>query len=98
MGNAVFISYSHKDKGWKDRLVRQLEVLKLQGYLDLWIDSKIGAGEDWYKQIQDAMEQAKIAILLVSANSLTSKFILREEVVKLLRQKRKGLRIVPIII
>src|SRR5262245_50228956 len=98
MSSAVFISYSHKDEKWKDRLLKQLEVLELQGYLDVWTDRKIEPGGDWYKKIQSAMEMAKVAILLVSANSLTSKFILGEEVVKLLKRRKKGLHIVPIIV
>ena len=42
----VFISYSHKDEEWKDRLVTHLGVLHHQGLLDLWDDRRIGAGED----------------------------------------------------
>jgi hypothetical protein len=38
MSGTVFISYSHKDEGWKDRLVEQLRVLELEGAYDLWDD------------------------------------------------------------
>ena len=31
----VFISYSHKDEDWKNRLVTHLGVLRHQGLLDL---------------------------------------------------------------
>ena len=95
----VFISYSHKDKKWKDDFVTQLGVLQEQGLLNLWHDRQIGAGEDWYEKIQEAMNAASVAVLLISAHSLTSKFILREEVKHLLqRRKAEGLRIFPIII
>jgi tetratricopeptide (TPR) repeat protein len=40
----VFISYSHKDEVWKDRLVKHLTVLAKQGRLDIWDDRRIGAG------------------------------------------------------
>ncbi len=95
----VFISYSHKDEVWKDRLVSQLGVLSEQGLLTFWDDCQIGVGEDWYKEIQDAMNAANVALLLISADSLTSKFILREEVKHLLqRRDEEGLIIFPIIV
>lgn len=95
----VFISYSHLDEEWKDRLVRHLAVSQKQGHLELWHDRMIGAGADWERQIQAAMDAASVAILLVSANSLTSDFILREEVSRLLKRRAgEGLRIFPVVI
>ncbi len=96
---AVFISYSHLDEEWKDRLVSHLAVSQKQGQLELWHDRMIGAGEDWERRIQAAMDAASVAILLVSANYLTSGFILREEVSRLLeRRANEGLRIFPVVI
>lgn len=95
----LFISYSHEDEEWKNRLIRHLGVLQHQGVLDLWDDRRIGAGEDWHKEIQEAMETASVAILLVSANFLTSDFILGQEVPHLLQSRaEKGIRIFPIIL
>jgi hypothetical protein len=76
----IFIGYSCTDKVWKDRLVTHLEALQMQDLLDLWDDSRIGAGEDWYPEIQAAMERACVAILLISADFLSSGFILKEEI------------------
>ena len=96
---SIFISYSHKDEKWKDRLVTQLAVLEMEGKFDIWTDREIGAGEEWYQKIEDAMQNASVAILLVSANSLTSDFILNKEMVRLLeRRDKKGLRIIPVIV
>jgi tetratricopeptide (TPR) repeat protein len=95
----VFISYSHKDEEWKDRLVTHLGVLQQEGIFNVWDDRRIGAGEDWYQEIHEAMAAASVAILLVSAHSLTSEFILREEVARLLKRRDKeGLRIFPVIV
>ena len=94
----VFISYSHKDEAWKDRLVSHLGVLQHEGLLDLWDDRRIGAGEDWEKEIEEAMAKANVAILMVSRHFLTSNFILEEEVPRLMeRRKEEGVRIFPII-
>jgi TIR domain/NACHT domain len=98
-GPSVFISYSHKDETWKDRLVTHLGVLQREGLLDTWDDRRIGAGTDWHEEIQQAIEQASVAILLISADFLTSKFILEQEVPRLLeRRQAEGLHIVPVIV
>jgi tetratricopeptide (TPR) repeat protein len=95
----VFISYSHKDEEWKDRLVTHLRVLQMEHILDVWDDRRIGAGDDWYPEILDAMGRASVAILMVSADFLTSEFILGEEVPHLLqRREKEGLRVFPVIV
>ncbi len=47
----VFISYSHKDEVWKDRLRPHLKVLEQVGRITTWDDRKIDAGETWYPEI-----------------------------------------------
>ena len=95
----VFVSFSHQDEPWKDRLVTHLGVLQRQGLLDLWDDRRIGAGADWRREIRQAMDRACVAVLLVSADFLTSEFILGEEVPRLLqRRDEEGLRVFPVIV
>lgn len=97
-GPVVFINYSRKDEKEKDHLLSHLGVLQHAGLIETWSDDRISAGGDWEKEIYDAMTQAKVAILLVSANSLTSEFILKKEMRFLLeRREREGLVIYPII-
>ena len=98
-GPTIFISYSHKDEKWKNRLVKHLGVLHNQDLLELWDDRQIVAGQEWSQEIQKAMDRASIAILLISAHSLTSRFILHEEVKCLLeRRNEEGLPIFPVIV
>jgi TIR domain len=95
----VFISYSHQDETWKDRLVKHLKVLEPEGVLEPWHDRQILGGDDWLAKIQEAMDRADVAVLLISADSLGSQFILETEVPYLLeRQKRDGIRIIPLIV
>lgn len=95
----MFISYSHKDEVWKDRLVTHLAVLAKQGLLDSWDDRRIAAGESWREEICNALDGAGVGILLVSASFLSSDFILREEVSRLLeRRTAGGLDLVPVIV
>ena len=94
----VFISYSHKDEIEKDRLLSHLGVLQCAGLIDLWSDDRIGAGSDWEEEISKAMAQAQVAILLITANFLTSDFILRTEVPELLKRHHgEGLIVFPVI-
>jgi tetratricopeptide (TPR) repeat protein len=95
----IFISYSHKDEAWKDRLVTHLRGLGHQGSLDAWDDRRIEGGQDWHQEIQDAMSAASVALLLVSADFLASKFIQDEEVPRLLeRRESEGVRVIPVIL
>jgi len=95
----IFISYSHKDEKWKDKLVEHLQVLELEGYCSLWDDRKIEMGVDWFPEIEKALQEAGIAVLLISAHFLTSKFIREQEVPRILERRRKeGLRVIPIIV
>ncbi|MEM9629062.1 MAG: TIR domain-containing protein [Pseudomonadota bacterium] len=96
---SVFISYSHKDEVWKDRLQTQLDVLGMEGVLNVWEDRRIAAGDDWRDEIEQAIERADVAVLLISADFLTSDFIRDEEVGPFLeRRHRDGMRVIPILI
>jgi formylglycine-generating enzyme required for sulfatase activity len=91
----VFISYSHQDEWWKDRLVCQLRVLELE----VWNDRRIAPGADWRPEIERAMERAVAAVLLISADFLTSPFILGNEIPYLLKKRATdGLLVVPLIV
>ena len=79
MSDALFISYSHKDERWKDALVSQLGVLSQENGLDAWNDERIGVGTDWRGALQAAMDRARVAVLLVSADFLKSEFIQDQE-------------------
>lgn len=95
---SIFISYSHKDELEKETLLSQLKVLKHAGLVDVWSDDRIGAGSSWETDINQAMKQAKVAVLLISANFLTSDFILNTEVPRLLeRRQREGVVVFPVI-
>ncbi|MEO1258580.1 MAG: TIR domain-containing protein [Bacteroidota bacterium] len=95
----VFINYSHKDETWKQRLDTHLQVLEREGLLDSWNDRDIMPGAEWFPAIENAIEAAHVVVLLISANSLISDFILDEEVPRFLEKKEKGqLKIFPLII
>jgi CheY-like chemotaxis protein len=95
----VFISYSHEDRKLKDELIKYLRVYeKHRNNLALWSDSDISVGDDWLPKIEHAIENAAVAILLITVNFLTSDFIQKKEIPQLLeRRLNNGLVIIPII-
>ncbi len=99
MGNQVFISYSKKDSHFLDELRVHLSYLEREYKFEIWEDSKIQAGDDWRKEIYDAIEKTSIAILLVSANFIASDFINSEELPALLEiAENKGTKIFSVIL
>ena len=70
---SIFSCYAQKDnneslppeKRWLERLSEHLEPLELQQQLSVWSDKEIEIGEDWNQQIGVALQEAKVAILLV---------------------------------
>src|SRR3954465_12543236 len=66
----VFISYSHTDQEWLERLKRHLKPLVREGRLDCWDDTHIRPGDDWKKEIRTALDTAQAAVLLISADFL----------------------------
>jgi TIR domain len=93
----IFIGYSHKDKRYWERLRTHLAGQSQQ--LDVWDDSRILPGEQWSQQIENALQQADTAILLISADFLASKFVTEVEFPKLLQAiKDNGTVILPVIV
>lgn len=94
----VFISYSHKDEAEKEALLTQLRVLQRADVIEVWCDDELRGGETWEPAIEKALLRARVAVLLITANFLTSEFIVRTEVPKLLRRREQdGITIIPVI-
>lgn len=82
--NKVFISYSHRDGAWLERLKVMSAPLVWSRELELWDDKKIEPGSRWGLSIDSAIRRSSVAVILVSANFLASEFIMERELPRLL--------------
>src|SRR5712692_718142 len=90
----IFVSYSHFDNWWLEELKRYFKPLERSERVALWDDTRIQPGEEWQNEIKEALQRAKIAILLVSQNFINSDFIRNNELPNILKAEREcGLKI-----
>src|SRR5262245_9805056 len=95
----VFISYNHNDARWVKRLRVHLKPLEKQYGIVVWDYKQIQPGARWQEETKQAIDTARVAILLVSADFIASDFITNNELPPLLQAaKTEGTIILPIIV
>jgi TIR domain len=76
-----------------------LKPLEKEGLLQLWVDTRLRAGDKWKREIEKALRRATVAVLLVSADFLASDFITDNELPPLLKNaEEQGTRVIPLIV
>lgn len=94
-----FISYAHVDEAhsrlFLDGFKEMAGASKKYEYA-FWQDASILPGEKWKLEIQNALDECAIGILLISPAFLGSKFISEQEIPKFIGDKAKPL--VPIML
>ena len=89
VGSLVVISYSHKDKTYRDQLRVALAPLVRNNTIRVWDDKAIEAGERWRDEIAKFFDSASAAILLLSPDFLASDFIMKQELPRLRQMAEK---------
>jgi hypothetical protein len=90
MSNEIFISYSHKDKKFRDELLEHLRPYERSEGIVSWSDKDIEPGSQWLEEIRHVLATAKVAVLLVTRTFLASDFVHEYELGPLLKQAAAG--------
>ena len=91
--NSIFVSYSHQDEEWKNRLCQMLAPFLRDGDLELklWVDKgNIKPGDKWHEEIQNALRVAGVAVVLVSAPFLSSDYVMKYELPEIISAAADG--------
>ncbi|MDC3051936.1 toll/interleukin-1 receptor domain-containing protein [Acidimicrobiaceae bacterium] len=94
----VFISFSSKDRKYVSEFLLEAKNQKIPAWAALRRESKTGS--DFVKLISRKIEKSSGAILLISKNSINSKFINEQEIPQIIQrsQKYRKYKIVPLVI
>jgi serine/threonine protein kinase len=82
----VFISYSRDDAAWLDEFKRMLKVYVRRREFSVWDDTLIAPSAEWKTDIEKAIGESQVALLLVSPGFLASDFITEVELPALLKR------------
>ena len=82
----LFLSYAHADEKQLLPFRTHLTLLSQQGYIQVWNDRDLVAGEKWETGILDAMRRTDIALLFYSTAARGSKFMQQKEIPLLLER------------
>ncbi len=98
---SIFVSYSHEDNRWfaENSLIPWLaKSLKRDGVEIWWDRDGIAGGDPWRRKIEEEIDRAHIALLLVSQGFLNSEFIEQVELPRIrARAERNELVVIPIL-
>lgn len=98
-GRSVFVSYSHRDERYREKLQTSLAQLQRENLITVWHDRKILPGQEWDREIDRNLENAEIILLLVSPDFLASSYCYGHEMLQALERHRSGsATVVPIIV
>ena len=95
----VFLSYARADDvRFKQAMALQLKGLEQMGLIELFIDDRdIQLGQYWDDRIRAKLDQAYVAIFMLSPNFLASDFIMQDEVPVLMKLAPHE-RVIPVVV
>ena len=85
----IFISYARQETAWAWQLVRALAELGFS----VWWDRQLTVGESWATEIEQQLNKARCVIVLWSATSVKSEWVLEEAA-----YARQSDKLIPVVI
>lgn len=96
---ATFCCYAHKDIDLLQELKSHLSPLQRLNVVNMWDDGDINAGTEWGPEIKKHLNDAKIILLLISADFINSDYCYSTEMQQALeRHEQREARVVPILL
>jgi len=86
----LFISYAHVNEEWLVPFRPHLTLLSQQGYIQIWHDRNLVAGEKWETGILEELNRAEIVLLFYTTGARVSHFIQETELPISLDRSDKG--------
>jgi hypothetical protein len=107
-GVTLFVSYSHQDRVWMERLQplldgmryddRQETIVELDR-VSCWHDNLLEAGDRWDKEIRDALNSMSIFVPLITHRFFASEYVMTVELEVAKKRHRRGeIEVVPILL
>ena len=95
----MFVSYSHSDYAWLERLRAVLKFNHADDHAHAWNDQQMKIGDKWDKEIKSKLETMEIFVCLVTFDFLTSDYVREVEIPRAEDRHKNGeIEIVPIVI
>ena len=96
---SLFYAYAPEDRKFCADLDKHLAVMKRLGWIRIWYDRDIKAGQMWADEISQHLSTAEIVLLLISSHFLASDYCYSAELKYALQRQEMGEAVViPIII
>src|SRR5689334_19835478 len=87
---SVFISYAHQDRRWVDELTTHLRPWVKSQRISTWDDRSIPAGTDWRAEIERALADAAVSVVIVTPSAVASDFIVDQELPRIIEGASRG--------
>jgi tetratricopeptide (TPR) repeat protein len=95
----VFVSYSSKDKRYKESLLKQLRILAQQGVISTWHDGLLTPGQQWNEEIVKHLHSSRVILLLISDDFLVSDYVNNVELKLAAERHRAGkVCVIPVLV
>src|SRR6266481_551265 len=92
----IFISYSHRDTEFVDRLSAQLVLHKARVWVDRW---ELNVGDSLIDRVQSALQTATALVVVLSKGSVESEWCRKEFSAGLLRElEERRVVVLPVLI
>ncbi len=95
----VFCSYSDEDRPFQENLEKHLTSLVREGNILVWDKHKVQPGQEHRREIDAQLEQARLILLLISSNFISSDDCYASDLVRALqRHHDANIRVIPILL